>query len=388
MPRQPRLIVPGVAVHVRHRGNDGRDCFLQDKDRLVYLANLFALCRKSGCALHAFCLMTNHVHLLLTPPAEDACAKPCAPWSALRSVLQPSPSADGHFVGRALPLVPGRIARILPELSPVHRDESRARWPFVIASGVSMVSHSANSGLGARHFLRHHCEYQALSDDAAKRPAIYRSLFDANEDQAFLKAIRSATNGGYALMGDQLKAHLAIKPKHRLESGKPGRRPAEEPPGSPLSLELGLCPDLNRALPDSVRGLLRAGRKEPPMPEKRTLERARRKARQGKSASTVAGEFVRKEIEEIRRGKHGARSAKQAIAIGLSKARRAGVPLAGKGKRTKKRPSASHLHGRYVSKKRSRASTRALRREPRRAASHRALSRQARKAARTRAARR
>ena len=63
------------------------------------------------------------------------------------------------------------------------------------------------------------------------------------------------------------------------------------------------------------------------MPEKRTLERARRKARQGKSPSTVAGEFVREEIEDIRKGRHGARSTKQAIAIGLSKARRAGVKL-------------------------------------------------------------
>jgi len=120
------------------------------------------------------------------------------------------------------------------------------------------------------------------------------------------------------------------------------------------------------------------------MPEKRTLERARRKARQGKAASTVAGEFVREELEDIRKGRHGARSARQAIAIGLSKARRAGVPLAGKGKRTRKRPSAARIHGRSVSQKRSRAATRALRREPRRAASHRALSRQARTAARTR----
>ena len=60
----------------------------------------------------------------------------------------------------------------------------------------------------------------------------------------------------------------------------------------------------------------------------------------------MAGEFVREELEDIRKGTHGARSAKQAIAIGLSKARRAGVPLAGKGKRTKKRPSASQIHGR------------------------------------------
>jgi hypothetical protein len=124
------------------------------------------------------------------------------------------------------------------------------------------------------------------------------------------------------------------------------------------------------------------------MPEKRTLERARRKAREGKSASTVAGEFVREEMEDIRKGKHGARSARQAVAIGLSKARRAGVNLPPKGKRTRRRVSASRIHGRSVSRTRSRATTRALRREGRSAASHRALSRQARKAARTRAARR
>src|SRR5438309_11522848 len=101
------------------------------------------------------------------------------------------------------------------------------------------------------------------------------------------------------------------------------------------------------------------------MPEKRTLERARRKARQGKSASTVAGEFVREEIEDIRKGKHGARSTKQAIAIGLSKARRAGVPLAGKGKRTTRKASASRIHGRHVSRKRSRAADRRPKSEPR-----------------------
>ncbi|HEY3075658.1 MAG TPA: DUF6496 domain-containing protein, partial [Burkholderiales bacterium] len=122
------------------------------------------------------------------------------------------------------------------------------------------------------------------------------------------------------------------------------------------------------------------------MPEKRTLERARRKARQGKSASTVAGEFVREEIEDIRQGKHGARSTKQAIAIGLSKARRAGVPLPGKGKRTRKRVSASRIHARPVSRRRSRATERALKREPRGAASHRALSRQAHRTARRRSA--
>jgi len=129
------------------------------------------------------------------------------------------------------------------------------------------------------------------------------------------------------------------------------------------------------------------------MPEKRTLERARRDAREGKSPTTQAGEFVREEIHHVREGKHGARSAKQAIAIGLSKARRAGVPLPPPPKgttsaRTRKSASAAYRAGqrgkRKTSARRARATERALKREPRRAASHSALSRQAKTAARHR----
>jgi hypothetical protein len=130
------------------------------------------------------------------------------------------------------------------------------------------------------------------------------------------------------------------------------------------------------------------------MPEKRTLERARRDKRQGKAASTQAGEFVREEMHHIREGKHGARSAKQAVAIGLSKARRAGVklrpPARGKvSEKTRKSAISAYRKGQRhqpVSPRRSQARSKALRREGRAAASHRALSRQARNAARRRSA--
>jgi hypothetical protein len=125
------------------------------------------------------------------------------------------------------------------------------------------------------------------------------------------------------------------------------------------------------------------------MPEKRTIERARQDAREGKAASTQAGEFVREEIDHIREGKHGARSAKQAIAIGLSKARRAGVKLAPpknaspKVKKQAERDSAKARRGaaKKTSAKRSRATLGALKKEGRSAASHEALSKQARSAA-------
>src|SRR5689334_2595025 len=120
------------------------------------------------------------------------------------------------------------------------------------------------------------------------------------------------------------------------------------------------------------------------MPEKQTLERARRDKRQGKSASTQAGEFVREEMDHIREGKHGARSAKQAIAIGLSKARRAGVKL---GTRPGTRDKAEEAKaGRKLSPTRSRATRKALEKEGRSAASHSALSRQAHKSAAKRSA--
>lgn len=126
------------------------------------------------------------------------------------------------------------------------------------------------------------------------------------------------------------------------------------------------------------------------MPEKKTIERARRDKRQGKAPSTQAGEFVHEEIEHVREGKHGARSTKQAIAIGLSKARRAGVrlPPPKRGKASTKRAGAkaTRSRGRKPSPARSRAMLRKLKREPRQAASREALSRQARSAARRRSA--
>jgi hypothetical protein len=130
------------------------------------------------------------------------------------------------------------------------------------------------------------------------------------------------------------------------------------------------------------------------MPEKEVLERARRDKREGKAASTQAGEFVREEIEHIREGKHGARSTRQAIAIGLSKARRAGVnlppPEKGTASEETREQAANDLKkargSKKTSAKRSRAMTRVLKREGSSAASKKALSRQARSAAAKRSA--
>src|SRR5437588_316514 len=130
------------------------------------------------------------------------------------------------------------------------------------------------------------------------------------------------------------------------------------------------------------------------MPEKKTIERARRDKAQGKAPTTQAGEFVREEMEHIRQGKHGARSTKQAIAIGLSKARRAGVklppPRRGRvSEKTRRSAERAYRQGQSdramrPSAKRSQARRRVLRHEGRRAASPLALSRHAHSVARKR----
>lgn len=129
------------------------------------------------------------------------------------------------------------------------------------------------------------------------------------------------------------------------------------------------------------------------MPEKATIERAKRAKRKGKSPSTQAGEFVREEIHHVREGKHGARSTKQAIAVGLSKARRAGVNLpppekgtvSEKTRQSAKRAYQSGQRGKVTaSHRRSKAAKRALKSESHAAASRKALSQQARAAARKR----
>ena len=131
------------------------------------------------------------------------------------------------------------------------------------------------------------------------------------------------------------------------------------------------------------------------MPTKTTIKRARADLRAGKSPTTAAGEFVREEMEHIRRGKHGARSPEQAIAIGLSKARRAGVPLKppkkGQAKKSTRRSAQRDYavgQGRRKpsrpSRKRSTAMTKRLKREGKSAASHAALSRHAKRVAKRR----
>ncbi|HUQ73646.1 MAG TPA: transposase [Burkholderiales bacterium] len=228
-------------MHIRQRGNDGQDCFRHENDRLVYLINLHELCAKVGCALHAYCLMTNHVHLLMTPPAEGACG------TLMRELGQRYVQYFNRRHERTGTLWEGRFRSCLVEsreyvlwchryieMNPVRAglapQPSAYRWS----------SHEGNVGSSDNPLLRPHAEYTALAEEPAARQAAYRRMFDGQEDPAFLAAIRNATTGGYALVGAELKSKLVGNARHRLEPGKAGRRPTEAADAETLSLELGL----------------------------------------------------------------------------------------------------------------------------------------------------
>jgi putative transposase len=247
MPRGPRLIVPGIALHVVQRGHDRRDCFRQDTDYLVYLANLRDLSVRMQCALHAYCLMTNHIHLLLTPSTSEGCAR------LMRNLGQRYVQYFNRRYGRTGTLWEGRYHSCLVDSASYviacHRyiERNPVRAGMVPSPGAyPWSSHDGNTGRVTNSLLTAHPEYLALATNETLRHAAYLGLFDAADDPAFLMAIRDATNGGFALVGEDLKARLPAELLPRLERKPPGPPPQtkREPAncGAQIEFDLGLRP--------------------------------------------------------------------------------------------------------------------------------------------------
>jgi putative transposase len=221
MPRQARLVLPDVALHVVQRGHNRQACFGGDTDHLVYLTLLHDLSARTACALHAYCLMTNHVHLLLTPSRPDACAR------LMRNLGQRYVQYFNRRHRRSGTLWEGRYRSCLVDSAQYvlacHRyiELNPVRAGMVSSAGAyRWSSHNGNAGLGENKLLSPHPEYLALSHDA------YQGLFTKGDDPAFLAVIREATNGGFPLLGEQLKAQIAATGR-RLEPRKPGPPPAQ-----------------------------------------------------------------------------------------------------------------------------------------------------------------
>ena len=251
MPRQARLIVPEIAVHVVQRGHNRHSCFQQDLDYLLYLKWAGSLLGSSGCALHAYCLMTNHVHLLVTPSSEDSCAR------LMRNLGQRYAQYFNRRYERRGSLWEGRFRSCLVD-SPqyvlaCHRyiELNPVRAGMVAsASAYRWSSHNGNAGRVLNRLLTPHSTFLGLGEDAGGRYRRYQELFSGADDPRFLTAVRDATNGGFALVGENLKSRVEANTGRHLERRRPGPAPKGNSRDTSRNLdfetELGLRPQTSQ----------------------------------------------------------------------------------------------------------------------------------------------
>jgi putative transposase len=229
MPRQARFVVPDIALHIIQRGHNRNACFRDDTDRMVYLATVAELLRNSAIALHAYCLMTNHVHMLLTPQTDLACA------TLMRNLGQRYAQYFNRRYDRTGGLWEGRYRSCLVDSASyvlacyryIERNPVRAGM-IPSAAAYRWSSYQGNAGGAFNRLLTPHVEYLALGNDESTRSPAYQQMVDVADEPGFLAAIRDATNGGLALVDDALKAKLQTDTGRSLEHKKPGPAPANE----------------------------------------------------------------------------------------------------------------------------------------------------------------
>jgi putative transposase len=188
------------------------------------LLHLRELAGKLDCDVHAYCLMTNHVHLLVTPSAEDSCAM------LMRHLGQRYVQYFNRRYGRSGTLWEGRYHSCVAESSSYvlacyrYIEMNPVRAGMVEhPSQYSWSSYNANSGGRTEKAITPHSEYLALGSEPSFRWDAYRSLFLQGIDTDLLEAIRSATNGGYPLGSESFRHDISSKTGRRTEAGKAGR---------------------------------------------------------------------------------------------------------------------------------------------------------------------
>ncbi|MEK7207753.1 MAG: transposase [Pseudomonadota bacterium] len=218
MARLPRIVVPGQPLHIIQRGNNREPCFFADEDYRFYLDSLKDASSRYGCRVHAYVLMTNHVHLLLTPEAVES------PSALLQSVGRRYVHYVNQVYRRTGTLWEGRFKSALIdsdrylltcsryiELNPVRarmvEQPGDYRWSSYRHNALGQVD-----ALLTSHFL-----YEGLDTDAMQRCAAYRSLFSVQADPVELQAIRTATETGTILGNDRFKENIEATLKRRIE---------------------------------------------------------------------------------------------------------------------------------------------------------------------------
>jgi putative transposase len=221
MPRRARIVLPGLPIHVVQRGNNRSACFFSDGDRRFYLHHLQRLSAELECDVHAYCLMTNHVHLLLSPHKADSCARLMRRLDLLHSQYM---NRKYHRTGS---LWEGRFRSCIVESETylLHCYTYIERNPVRAALAKSPAEYQWSSygsnGLGVENaLLTPHSEYLRLGRESPERCESYRNLFAQEECVA---KIREATNGNFVLGSESFIQNLSNMLGVRVTRGRPGR---------------------------------------------------------------------------------------------------------------------------------------------------------------------
>ena len=224
MPRRSRLVLPNTPMHIIQRGNNRQDCFFDDEDYAAYLRWLREIANKTQCAVHAYALLSNHVHLLLTP------ANAASISDLMRLLGQRYVQYINRAYNRTGTLWEGRYRSCVTtedryvigcyqyiELNPVRNQlvdqPEDYRWS----------SYAINAQGEPSNLIQPHAAYLKLGKQPVQRVAAYRALFDTPQDKQLVDEIQAATQGNYALGTPQFAARVEKTLKIRATRGKAGR---------------------------------------------------------------------------------------------------------------------------------------------------------------------
>lgn len=224
MPRRSRVVLPGVPLHLIQRGNNRQACFFVDQDYQLYLEWLKAYAEECGCAIHTYVLMTNHVHILLTPDTAEAAG------NLMKRLGQRYVQYINRTYCRSGTLWEGRFRSCLTrednyvlgcyryiEMNPVRagmvRHPAEYKWS----------SYRANAQGEPDSILNPHALYLGLGHNSETRKEAYRALFRCETNSGLVDEIRKATNGNYALGSKHFQEEVAAILKRRVAPGISGR---------------------------------------------------------------------------------------------------------------------------------------------------------------------
>ena len=224
MPRRVRLLLPEIPVHVIQRGIDRAACFFSDEDRQVYLDTLGGLARSGGVAIHAYGLMTNHVHRLVTASAQPNLS------ALMKGLGQRYVQYVNRTYHRTGTLWEGRFRSCLVEADAYffacqrYVELNPVRTGMVLdPAAYPWSSFTANAGARPDAVITPHPLYLTLGPTPATRATVYQALFTEVLDPAWVDSLRACTNGGFVLGSDRFQRQVAAMVGRRTWKGSLGR---------------------------------------------------------------------------------------------------------------------------------------------------------------------